>query len=64
VEVLDKGWGERGPPFAAQGMGPVGMMLVYAPRFEEERHVFLEILKAAYAYTSGAYSRSFVSVRR
>lgn len=54
LEVLAKGWGERGPPQAVMGMAPVGMMLVYAPRNEEERLVFLDILAASSRYCEDA----------
>jgi hypothetical protein len=49
-EVLEKGWGERGPPHVVWGLAPVGMCLVYAPRNAEERLVFLDILAASCRY--------------
>lgn len=54
IEVLAKGWGERGPPQALMGMAPVGMMLLYAPRNKEERLVFLDILAASSRYCEDA----------
>ncbi len=49
-EVLDKGWGERGPPQAVQGMAPPGMCFLYAPRDAEERLVFMDIVAGSYQY--------------
>jgi hypothetical protein len=54
IEVLEKGWGERGPPQAVMGMAPVGMTLVYAPRNEAERMAFLDILGASTRYCEDA----------
>lgn len=50
LETLAKGWGERGPPHVVWGMAPLGMVLIYAPRDEEERMVFLDLLAASSRY--------------
>lgn len=50
-EVIEKGWGLRhklsGP------LIPVGYLLLYAPRNEEELEVLGRILKAGIAFMSG-----------
>jgi len=53
-EVINKGWEERGPPQATLGMAPVGMVLVYAPRNEGERLLFLDTLMASKRYCEEA----------
>lgn len=63
LEVLAKGWGERGPPQAVLGMAPVGMMLLYAPRNKEERMVFLGILAASSRYCEDTEEKGGAGVK-
>ena len=48
LEVVDKGWGEW-HPFAVDGTLP-GMVMVYAPRSDEDLEVVKTIIEAAVAY--------------
>ncbi|KAH0542471.1 hypothetical protein FGG08_003142 [Glutinoglossum americanum] len=54
--VIERGWGER-HPLARGGWCecyvPLGFVIIYAPREEDERHVVMEIIHAAVWWVSG-----------
>ncbi len=50
TEVVDKGWGEH-HPFALDGSVP-NLLMVYAPRTEEDLEVVKTIIRAAVEYAT------------
>lgn len=55
--AIEAGWAEQ-HPVARRGWIPAGAVMVYAPRSEAEADVVASLVKAAYAYASGAVGLS------
>lgn len=53
-EVLVKGWGEYHPLAGMNARVPPCLMMIYAPRTQEEIAVTMSILKASYLFTLDA----------
>lgn len=52
--AVDTGWAER-HPVALMGLIPANVVMIYAPRDEEEVDTVIEILRAALRFASGRW---------
>ena len=51
IEVTEKGWGED-HYLVTQGYYPVGLVLIFSPRDEEELEVVKSIVQKSYDYAT------------
>ncbi|MEM6732289.1 MAG: hypothetical protein AAF658_12090 [Myxococcota bacterium] len=54
LEVAEKGWGEE-HYLVAQGRLPIGLVMVFSPRTDDELGVVKEIVERSYEYAIGAH---------
>ena len=52
IEVIEKGWGEH-HTLVTEGFRPVGLMMVFSPRDEDELGVIKSIIGCSYEHATG-----------